>query len=432
MEEARMWNEGVPSDYRELSRRDFLRAGVGAGALAALGGMSIGSGEAAAYSPSNRHGGYGDAVTNHALSQLNGYIRWLGGRRGYVGEVGIPSNDNFREQFYPDQRRWKTLGNVWYNRADRAGLWVTAQECSERQIWGGYFASLYGSRGVRNSKGEYDRAISRRLYQGSVVEAHPSVRGKYRRGLNIPDGQTIKSKSNFSNRHREVFNSDYWYPGLARDSVTGRNSFEYLYARGIRLVRLGFRWERLQPVPGKGLNTTELRRYEASLTSARAAGLKVVVDLHNYGGYYFDDGRQPLNSPRLTAGHFRNIWRQLSYHFQRRPEVIAYDLMNEPFNDGGIRRGSYSSEARAWEALTRGAVHDIRRRGDKKLIMVPVYSGIEKVSSNHTRGPWIPNVGNLTYTAHQYFDHYYGSSTGGGHYKQSYGSENSYFVSKGY
>lgn len=189
----------------------------------------------------------------------------------------------------------------------------------------------------------------------------------------------------------------------------------------------GLRWERIQPSPGAPLDVTEIIRYERSVEAAGAAGLHVIVDVHNYGGYYFADGRQPLNSTRLTTEHLSDLWRRLSKRFESNKSVVAYDVMNEPFNDGGIEATIGKTKAQTWESITQGVVDTIRGRGDEKTISVSVYAGVGVIRDTHPDGPWIKGGGDIIYTAHQYFDHYYGPGSGGGHYSLSYDQENAYY-----
>ncbi len=176
----------------------------------------------------------------------------------------------------------------------------------------------------------------------------------------------------------------------------------------------------------------EISRYEKSVDAAGRARLQVVLDVHNYGGYYFAEGRQPLNSTGLTAEHFKDLWFRLSERFEDNRAVVAYDLMNEPFNDGGIVAAADKTEAQTWEGLTQGVVDAIRSRGDKTAISVPVYAGISTVKSSHPNGPWIEDNEEVLYTVHQYFDHYYRPGTGGGRYDLSYNQENAYYKREGF
>ena len=166
------------------------------------------------------------------------------------------------------------------------------------------------------------------------------------------------------------------------------------------------------------------------MRSAVAAGLKVVVDCHNYGGYFTRTGRKALNTETLPISAFVDLWRRLSEAFEDDPAVVAYDLMNEPYTYGGINATGYPSPAKAWEAAAQKAVNIIRARGDTKKIMVPTYGSVPEVADSHVR-PWIA-AGNIAYTAHHYFDHWIGPGTGGGNYALSYGDENAYYASRGY
>ena len=39
------------------------------------------------------------------------------------------------------------MGEAWFARTDASRLWVRVHDCSEYQLWGGYYASLYVSNG---------------------------------------------------------------------------------------------------------------------------------------------------------------------------------------------------------------------------------------------------------------------------------------------
>ena len=381
------------------------------------------------YAGTLMHGGYQDAITHNALDGLNSFIWWLGNERGYIGELGIPSNlGEKREPFYPDQTQWQTLGEEYYSRCDSAGLWITAQETSERYYHlddGGYYASIYQASGDDTHK-----VINRAGFQSALIENHRGTG----RGINFSGGYKFDEYS-MSNANPGVYNEDYWYPTAGSNRIdpnTGLDSFGYLASRGVKLVRLGLRWERIQPKLNGPLSTTELKRFRIALIHAREAGVQVIIDLHNYGGYCTNSGRKALNTSALPISAMEDVWRKLSLHFDDHPEVVAYDLMNEPYNHGGVAAGAFSSPAKAWEAATRRVVRAIRRRGDTKKIMVPTYAPVPKVSDKHA-GPWISDGGDIMYSAHHYFDHYDPRTDGGGgDFPISYDDENAYYASKGY
>lgn len=76
--------------------------------------------------------------------------------------------------------------------------------------------------------------------QAPVLEAHPST-AACRRGVNVGGGEPING-STFSNTDPGAYDQDYWYASQA--------TFDYLHTRAGPIVRLPFRWERLQPTPG--------------------------------------------------------------------------------------------------------------------------------------------------------------------------------------
>lgn len=418
---------------KTITRRAFLTV---LGASAALSIPLAACTAACAHLCDANHGGWPDALIHNAMDRLENFISWLGTSRGYIGEIGIPSNlGSARDQFYPDQQQWKTLGEYYLDRCDAVALAYTLQEVSEQYYKnknGGYYASVYLAPGD-----DVHKVISRPAFQAAQLEAH----NRSGVGVNFSGGQKWTSEKedpvNFnSNTNPGTYDVDYWYATDGSDSTnpaTGMNSFQYLASRGVSLARLGFRWERMQPAINGPLSSTELARYKKGIVNARAAGINIVVDVHNYGGYTTSAGKQLLNSSGCPSDAFIDLWKRLSAQFQNETAVIGYDLMNEPNAGGGIAAGTYASPQKAWEAITQQVVSAIRARGDTKRIMVPVYSGIASVAKKHPAGPWIVNGGNIMYTVHQYFDHLDPTTGGGGgDYPISYDDEAAYYASKGW
>jgi hypothetical protein len=416
-----------------LTRRKFLERLT----LASLGATALGGGwiglTAVAHSGDPAHGGYPDAITHWVMDALNDFIGWLGTSRGYIGEVSIPSNYGpAREPFYPDQKQWRALGERYLTRCDAAGLMITPHQATEMQgsnYYGGYFSSLYICPGnsLVAPDGGYYRVVDRPGYQATLIEAHASVVG-----LNFQNAQCFDAKKPFSNQNPQTYNTDYWYPADGTNATsprTGKNSYQYLAARGHTLTRMGFRWERLQPSLYKELSTTELTRMKRSISKAQAAGIKIVLDLHNYGEYRTTSDMVKLNSPSLPISALVDVWKRLSYNFKSHPNVVAYDIMNEPYVNVGIPKGSYATPQAAWESAAQQVVDVIRTSGDQKRIMVPCYAGVAMGVPRYHASPWIRNGGDIMYEAHHYFDHYFGTGTGGGHFKLSYNDENAYRAS---
>ena len=87
--------------------------------------------------------------------------------------------------------------------------------------------------------------------QAQVVERHRSTPGVLR-GMNVAGGEFGADAPGFSNESPGTYGSSYRYDGL--------ETFRYLARRGLSLVRLQFRWERIQPRLGAAVSTEELAR----------------------------------------------------------------------------------------------------------------------------------------------------------------------------
>ena len=263
-----------------ISRRAFLCGGAALALAYPLAMPSV----ALAHQDGPGHGGYPDALMHYALDRLKELTRWLAGKKCFVGEVGLPQNLPHSRSKLTDEKRWAALGNHWYNYAENRDFWVTAHGVSERYYNfydGGYYASIWlCPGGDREPSAPYPKVIARRGYQAALVKRH---RGPYR-GVSFPNVQKWIYRTHSSYKPGR-YDTDYGYPtvnGYPRDPGIngGKNSYEYLYAEGVRLIRLGFRWERIQPRLGHALDKTELGRMKLSVRNAGRAGLRVVLDLH--------------------------------------------------------------------------------------------------------------------------------------------------------
>jgi endoglucanase len=122
-----------------------------------------------------------------------------------------------------------------------------------------------------------------------------------------------------------VVNYDYVVPTLSE--------LEYYRSKGLLLIRLPVLWERLQPnllssSPGSALSMQYLNLVKHFIGEAGALGMRVIVDIHDYGGY----GGHKIGDGTLRPTMFSSFWRQLAAKLAGLPGLAAYDLMNEPSN----------------------------------------------------------------------------------------------------
>ncbi|HET7271172.1 MAG TPA: cellulase family glycosylhydrolase [Rubrobacter sp.] len=389
-----------------MSRRRFVRdAGLGIAALS-MPGLLAGRGEVSAQTVAP------DALHRRIRAELGKFTDWLdqNGVDGYVGEVGWP------DDYAGDATNWNSLAEAWYDDADAAGLWVS--QWSTGEWWGtDYKLAVYEDR-------QFPNGVDSANTQAVVTEARPTT-PSYLRGVNVSGAEfgapySLDATSNFSNKNPGRYNTAYHYDGQA--------TFDYLASRGIGLIRLQFRWERIQPAPGGPLNGTELRRLKAAVKRATGAGLEVILDVHNFGDYYIERNgrgiRSAIGSDRLSIGDFADLWRRLSNNFKGMPGIVGYGLMNEP---AGMPRVGDLSPAKVWEKASQRALDAIRSNGDRRLVLVQGYewAGAQRWPANHPAS-WIDDH-NFRYEAHHYWDR-----NNSGAYDYSYAEEVADARSRGY
>jgi Cellulase (glycosyl hydrolase family 5) len=395
-----------------ISRRRFVRdVGLGVAALS-MPGLLAGSGAVSAQTADP------DALHHRVRAELGKFTGWLSqnGVDGYIGEVGWP------DDYEGDASNWNSLAEAWYDDADAAGLWVT--QWSTGEWWGrAYKLAVYEDRNFPDSS---PNGVDSANTQAVVTEAHPTT-PSYLRGVNVSGAEfgapySLDATSRFSNKNPGRYNTAYHYDGQA--------TFDYLASRGIQLIRLQFRWERIQPTPGGPLNRTELGRLKAAVGRATGAGLKVILDVHNFGDYYIEQNgrgvRFAIGSDRLPISRFADLWRRLSHNFKGTPGIVGYGLMNEPADMphvGGLSR------AQVWEKASQRALAAIRSNGDRRLVLVQGYewAGAQNWPRNHPTS-WIDDPeDNFRYEAHHYWDR-----NNSGAYIHSYAEEVADAQNRGY
>lgn len=310
-------------------------------------------------------------LEQRARERVAEFADWLaaGRAQGLLGEVGWPADDP----------RWAGVARSAYDEAARRGLWAAAWSAGE--LWqASYRLLVYGS---SRRYGPVDTAFP----QAAVVEGRREPR---LRGVNVEQG-AFGFDVDRPLGDVYAYGVTYAYPGAA--------TYRFLAGRGIAFVRLPFRWERLQPTPMGSLDGDDASRLAASVRAAGAAGLRVVLDAHNYGGFLAGDRRLALGSPSLPAAALADLWRRLAVLLRDEPAVLGYALMNEPTAMPG--------GAAAWERASQAAVTAIRRTGDARRVFVASYDwgGTWQFARYHPRGPWIRDPRrNTWYEAHLYFD----------------------------
>ncbi|KQV46864.1 hypothetical protein ASC95_25405 [Pelomonas sp. Root1217] len=188
-----------------------------------------------------------------------------------------------------------------------------------------------------------------------------------------------------------VYGKDFVYPTVA--------STAYYQAKGMNLMRIAFRWERLQPVLNGEFDAAELARLREFVDGATARGLHVLLDPHNYAAYK----EVHVGKPEVPIAAFADFWRRLSLQFKDNPKV-QFGLVNEPRN----------MPTETWGQAAQAAIDAIRKTGATNLVTVPgngytgAWSWFESswygTPNAEVMGKVRDPLDHMVFEVHQYFD----------------------------
>ncbi|MFA6289534.1 MAG: glycoside hydrolase family 5 protein [Opitutaceae bacterium] len=201
-----------------------------------------------------------------------------------------------------------------------------------------------------------------------------------------------------------TYGYDYIYPSAA--------AFDYYNSKGLKLIRLPFKWERLQLTLNGSLNTAELARIDTVVGYASARGMKVILDMHNYA-YRKESGTVYLiGTGPVTLSAFGDVWLRIADHYKTNPAIYGYGIMNEPNATGGT-----------WPTIAQTAVNAIRQvdLGHHVIVGGDSWSNAVGWRAKNPNLDIQDPVGRLIYEAHCYFD-----NDNSGTYNQTYDGEGAY------
>jgi aryl-phospho-beta-D-glucosidase BglC (GH1 family) len=207
------------------------------------------------------------------------------------------------------------------------------------------------------------------------------------------------------------FNPSSYATAQVDVNYTKHNNANYAYAasKGFNLIRLPVAWEHLQPTVGGALNATYKGYIDENIAWAEANGLKILLEIHNYGGRNIDGDNHKINDGTLTYAHFNNLWQRLSDAYKDNKTIWGYDLMNEPNGMPVATSSSNYNTTATWTIAAQGAIDTIRDNGDTHPIVVETdnWSGVQAFFSTHGASPtpWYTDpLNKLYYSCHYYFD----------------------------
>jgi endoglucanase len=184
-----------------------------------------------------------------------------------------------------------------------------------------------------------------------------------------------------------TLNQDYIFPTC--------QEIGYYARQGFNVIRLPVQWERLQPLQDRPLSSYQILLIKGIVRCAAEHGMKLIIDIHNYGMGY----GHLVGSPQTPDTAFADLWSRLAKAFADDRNVI-FGLMNEP----------HVQTPTQWLPAANAAITAIRAVGAGQEILVPgiawdgawtwLSSGNAAVLGNGIKDPG----NNFAFEVHQYLD----------------------------
>ena len=145
-----------------------------------------------------------------------------------------------------------------------------------------------------------------------------------------------------------------WYNSAVEMKFPTAEHIAYYKNAGMNAIRLPIQWEEMQPTLFGALNPRYVEHARDFLDLVQAQGMKVLVDLHNYGRYR----EQLIGAPQVPAAAFKDVWTKLASAFGSHPAIYAWGLMNEPHHTNGL-----------WHKVAQAGVDGIRAVESGRLVL---------------------------------------------------------------
>ena len=207
-----------------------------------------------------------------------------------------------------------------------------------------------------------------------------------RAGVNISGGEFGKTPGRIG--------YDYGYPNSTE--------INYYKAQGFKIVRIPFKWERLQPELFGALSNADRTALKNAVDYAVASDMVVVLDMHDYAA------RRPSPSAatRISVGTkdvpfaaLTDAWSKIMADYTNDRGKVWVGLMNEPNGLPGAD----------WWAGIQQVVNDLRKQSIKNKMLVPgvswtgAHSWIKSGNAAFAEQFRDP-LNNFAFEVHQYLD----------------------------
>ena len=174
----------------------------------------------------------------------------------------------------------------------------------------------------------------------------------------------------------------------------------------MNVIRLPFRWERIQNDVFSPLNEAELAELQKVTHWGRELDLCILLDIHNFGTYY----GKSIGSEEVPVEALIDVWQRLAIRLGD-PDYVMLGLMNEPS----------AISVHEWPRIAQKVLLTLREKGIPHFILVssPRWSGAHEwtrkfgdQSPAEVFASFTDPLGRYAIELHQYADsNYSGTST---------------------
>lgn len=209
-------------------------------------------------------------------------------------------------------------------------------------------------------------------------------------------------------------------PGLLSTDYFAPTASDATYAlnKGFNLIRLAVLWERCQPTVGAALDSTYMGQIDSAIAAFAAAGLKTLIEVHNFGGRDVSGIARKIGNTQLTTVHFADLWSRLASRYVNNANVWGYDLMNEPASMPTPTSTLNYATTASWTLAAQAAITAIRAVDTSRYIVAEIdnFAGLQNFTTQYGSAPvpwWTDPSNKLYYSAHVYFDSDYSGTYSG-------------------
>lgn len=117
-------------------------------------------------------------------------------------------------------------------------------------------------------------------------------------------------------------NEDYTYPTTT--------DIDYFVSKGVDLIQLPIKWERVQRNLGDALDETELSYITTFIDECNSRKINVTLVLQNFGRYNKNCIEYIVGESEVTAWHLKDFWMKMALALIDKTNIYAYSLMAEP------------------------------------------------------------------------------------------------------